>query len=326
MQVDDEEAQLRAAALKRMQSTLYASERAEQELAEIKEALEEQTRMYQAAKRAADERAHLLDGERVARAEIERVSLMKDELLATLSHALRTPLNAVLGWSEILLSRTKGQDSDMRRGLETIARNARAQAQLIEDLLDVNQILSGKTRLELQRVELASIVAAAVDSVSPSAQVKSIAVRTMIDPNAGPVLGDPKRLQQVVWNLLSNAVKFTAKGGSVDVTLQTTSPSIEIIVQDSGVGISPELLARLFARRADSSTTRKHGGVGLGLSIVKQLVELHGGRVEAASAGEGKGATFVVRLPLRAMRDPSAPEPEQLAAEQLPTERAPRSR
>jgi signal transduction histidine kinase len=214
----------------------------------------------------------------------------------------------------------------MRRGLETIARNARAQAQLIEDLLDVNQILSGKTRLELQRVELASIVAAAVDSVSPSAQVKSIAVRTMIDPNAGPVLGDPKRLQQVVWNLLSNAVKFTAKGGSVDVTLQTTSPSIEIIVQDSGVGISPELLARLFARRADSSTTRKHGGVGLGLSIVKQLVELHGGSVEAASAGEGKGATFVVRLPLRAMRDPSAPEPEQLAAEQLPTERAPRSR
>jgi signal transduction histidine kinase/ActR/RegA family two-component response regulator len=268
-------------------------------------------RMYEDAKRAADDRARLLEAERLARAEIERVSLIKDEFLATLSHELRTPLNAVLGWSEFLLSRTP-EDADTLRGLEAIARNARAQAQLIEDLLDMNRIVSGKIRLDVQRIELAPIVEAALDSVRPSADAKGIIVRKTIDPDAGPVLGDPNRVQQIVWNLLSNAVKFTPRGGKVDVIVQRVSSHVEIIVNDSGMGISAEFLPHLFERfrQADSSTTRRHGGLGLGLSIVKQLVELHGGSVKADSAGDGEGATFVVTLPVRAVRSraPSAGE------------------
>jgi signal transduction histidine kinase/CheY-like chemotaxis protein len=258
--------------------------------------------LYEQAKRAADERARLLEAEREARTEVERVSLMKDEFLATLSHELRTPLNAVLGWSELLLARA-GQDSDARRGLETISRNARAQAKLVEDLLDMNRIVSGKIRLDVQRVELMLIVSAAIDAVLPSADAKSIAIRTTIDPNAGPVFGDPNRLQQIVWNLLTNAVKFTAKGGKIDLLVQRVNSHVEITVHDSGVGIDPEFLPHVFERfrQADSSTTRKFGGLGLGLSIVKQLVELHGGSVTAESAGDGRGATFVVSLPLRAL-------------------------
>jgi signal transduction histidine kinase/CheY-like chemotaxis protein len=261
-------------------------------------------RLYEDAKRSADERARLLDAERVARAEVERVSLMKDEFLATLSHELRTPLNAVLGWSGILLSRTH-EDASTRHGLETIARNARAQAQLIDDLLDMNRIVSGKIRLDVQRMELAPVVEAALDSVRPSADAKSIAVRRTIDPNAGPVFGDPNRLQQVIWNLLTNAVKFTPKDGKIDVIVQRVSSHVEITVHDSGMGISPAFLPVIFERfrQADSSTTRRHGGLGLGLSIVKQLVELHGGSVGAESAGEGEGTTFTVCLPLRALRD-----------------------
>jgi signal transduction histidine kinase/CheY-like chemotaxis protein len=264
-------------------------------------------RLYEHAMRSAEERARLLDAERVARAEVERVSLMKDEFLATLSHELRTPLNAVLGWSGILLSRTH-DDLDTRRGLETIARNARAQAQLIEDLLDMNRIVSGKIRLDVQRMELTPVVEAAIESVRPSADAKSIAIRRTIDPDAGPVFGDPNRLQQVVWNLLSNAVKFTAKDGAVDVIVRRVSSHIEIVVHDSGMGISADFLPHLFERfrQADSSTTRKHGGLGLGLSIVKQLVELHGGTIKAESPGDGQGATFIVNLPLRAIRDREA--------------------
>ena len=261
-------------------------------------------RLYEDAKRSAEERARLLEAERGMRIEVERVSLMKDEFLATLSHELRTPLNAVLGWSEILLSRS-ARDSPMHRGLEAIVRNARAQAQLIEDLLDMNRIVSGKVRLDVQRVELASIVEAALDSVRPSADAKSIVIRETIDPNAGPVVGDPNRLQQVVWNLLTNAVKFTPKEGVIDVIVERVSSHIEITVHDSGMGISADFLPFIFERfrQADSSTTRQHGGLGLGLSIVKQLVELHGGNVKAHSDGEGAGATFVVNLPVRALRD-----------------------
>ncbi|MBA3539517.1 MAG: hybrid sensor histidine kinase/response regulator [Deltaproteobacteria bacterium] len=281
-------------------------------------------RLYDEARRAADERARLLEAERTARAEIERISLMKDEFLATLSHELRTPLNAVLGWSEILLSRAKA-DSDTRRGLETIARNARSQAQLIEDLLDMNRIVSGTIRLDVQRIDLAAIIEAALDSVQPSADAKSIVIRRTLDPKAGPVHGDPNRLQQVVWNLLTNAVKFTPKGGKIHVLVQRVNSHIEISVHDSGMGISEEFLPHLFERfrQADSSTTRRYGGLGLGLSIVKQLVELHGGSVTAQSDGVDHGATFIVTLPLRAVRGDDVQEREHPTTGRHPILRAP---
>ena len=255
----------------------------------------ENARLFEEAKRAAD-------AERAARSEVERVSLMKDEFLATLSHELRTPLNAVLGWAEMLLARA---DAETKRGLETIARNARAQAQLIEDLLDMNRIVSGKIRLDVQRLMLDNCIEAAVDTVRPSAESKRIRLLMTLDPNAGPVFGDPHRLQQVVWNLLSNAVKFTPKDGRIDVILQRVNSHVEIVVADTGIGLKAEDLPHVFERfrQVDSSTTRKYGGLGLGLSIVKQLVELHGGTVRADSPGEGHGSTFTVSLPLRAIRE-----------------------
>jgi signal transduction histidine kinase len=260
-------------------------------------------RLYEQQKRAAAERARLLEAEQKARLEVERISVMKDEFLATLSHELRTPLNAVLGWSDLLLNRTS-EDSQLRRGLDTIARNARAQSQLIDDLLDMNRIVSGKIRLDVQRVDLAMIVEAALESVGPSLAAKELRLRKTIDPHAGPVFGDPNRLQQVVWNLLSNAVKFTPRSGKLDVLLQRVNSHVEITISDSGIGIAPEFLPHLFERfsQAETSTTRKFGGLGLGLAIVKQLVELHGGSIRADSSGEGQGATFIVVLPLRAVR------------------------
>jgi signal transduction histidine kinase/CheY-like chemotaxis protein len=257
----------------------------------------ENSRLYEGARRAAE-------AERAAREEIERVSVMKDEFLATISHELRTPLNSILGWSELLLARTP-PDADARRGLETISRNARAQAQLISDLLDMNLIVSGRLRLDVQPVALAPIVEAAVDIVRPSVEAKTLRLRTVLDPHAGPIHGDPHRLQQVVWNLLSNAVKFTPKGGKIDVLLRRVHSHVELTVADSGIGIRAEILPHIFDRfrQADSSATRKYGGLGLGLSIVKQLVELHGGTVRADSPGEQHGATFVVALPLCAIRE-----------------------
>lgn len=247
-----------------------------------------------------DAQTNLLEAERAARAEIERVSVMKDEFLATLSHELRTPLNAVLGWSEILLSRAPA-DHDTRRGLEIIARNARAQAKLIDDLLDMNRIVSGKVRLDVQRLDLAAVVEAALESARPSAEAKSITVERTVDPHAGPVFGDPGRLQQVIWNLLANAVKFTPRGGRVEIAVRRAGAQVEMFVRDTGIGISAAFLPHLFERfrQADSTTTRHYGGLGLGLAIVKELVELHGGTVRAESAGENRGATFVVSLPLR---------------------------
>ena len=255
-------------------------------------------------KRAANEKEQLLDAERAARTEAERVSLMKDEFLATLSHELRTPLSAILGWSQLLAS---GQmdAKEVKEGLETIERNARLQTQLIEDLLDMNRIVSGKVRLDVQRTDLADVVEAAVNSIRPAVEAKGIHLRKIIDPVAGPVAGDPGRLQQIVWNLLSNAVKFTPKGGKIEVLVERVNSHLEITVSDSGLGIKPEFLPHVFERfrQADASTTRRFGGLGLGLSIVKQLVELHGGNVRANSAGEGLGAAFIVSLPLRAIRD-----------------------
>jgi signal transduction histidine kinase/ActR/RegA family two-component response regulator len=282
-------------------------------------------RLYAAAKSAAEERSRLLEAERQARSEVERVSLIKDEFLATLSHELRTPLNAVLGWSEYLLSRT-AEDTDTRRALETIVRNARGQAQLIEDLLDMNLIVSGKIRLDVQRVDLAPIVEAALESVRPSANAKAIVLRSTIDPNTGEVVGDPNRLQQVLWNILSNAVKFTPKGGKIDILVQRVNSHVEIVIHDTGIGIGPEFLPCLFERfrQADSSTTRRYGGLGLGLSIVKQLVELHGGGVRAESKGEGSGATFVVALPLRPIVESNGTPSQHPRSQSLLPQRAAR--
>ena len=253
-----------------------------------------------ARKNADAEREALLTSERAARTEAERTSRMKDEFLATLSHELRTPLNAIVGWSQILSSDGLPKPDDLNEGLRVIERNARVQAQLIEDLLDMSRIISGKVRLNVQPVDLSVVIDAAVDSVTPAADAKSIRIQKIVEPLAGPVMGDPSRLQQVVWNLLTNAIKFTPRAGRVQVILKLVNSHIEIIVSDTGAGIRPEFLPHVFERfrQADPSTTRRHGGLGLGLAIVKHLAEMHGGDVRVASPGEGHGATFTVHLPL----------------------------
>jgi PAS domain S-box-containing protein len=245
------------------------------------------------------ERARLLQAERDARREAERANRIKDEFLATVSHELRTPLNAMLGWAHILARR--GEDAALlKEGLSVIERNARAQAQLIADLLDMSRIVSGKLRLEMESVDLHEVLRAAVETVRPAAQAKNIQVSVALEPRVGPVQGDPQRLQQVVWNLLSNAVKFTPADGAVQAVVSREGATAQLRVTDSGQGIPADLLPHVFDRfrQADSSTTRRHGGLGLGLSIVKQLVGLHGGTVRAHSAGPGRGATFVIQLPL----------------------------
>jgi PAS domain S-box-containing protein len=245
------------------------------------------------------EREQLLASEQAARAEAERASRMKDDFLATLSHELRTPLNAILGWSQILANGTKDVD-DLSEGLRTIERNARAQTQIIEDLLDMSRIVSGKIRLDVQRLDLAAVVQAAVDTMRPAADAKGVRLQVVIDPKVATVSGDPGRLHQVFWNLISNAIKFTPKAGRVQVLLERVNSHLEFSVIDTGEGIRAEFLPSVFDRfkQGDASTTRRHGGLGLGLSIVRQLVELHGGSVRAASPGEGRGATFTVTLPL----------------------------
>jgi PAS domain S-box-containing protein len=257
------------------------------------------SRLYEAAQQAADERKVLLEREREARAEAERTSQMKDEFLATLSHELRTPLSAILGWAQVL--RRGGRDGgDLSRGLETIERNARSQAQLIEDLLDMSRITSGKVLLDMQVLQPSSFIDAAIDTVRPGADAKNITIEKRYGSDAGLVAGDPARLQQVIWNLLSNAIKFTPRDGHVIVTLGRREGQIAITVADSGIGIKPEFITHVFERfrQADASTTRRHGGLGLGLSIVKHLVEQHGGTVRVDSAGDGKGASFTIELPM----------------------------
>ncbi|SEO54686.1 PAS domain-containing sensor histidine kinase [Nitrosovibrio sp. Nv6] len=255
-------------------------------------------------KRADEEKKQLLENERIARSDAERANRIKDEFLATLSHELRTPLNAILGWSQLILQGTMSM-KDIQRGIETIERNARAQNKLIEDLLEMSSIISGKVRLDVQRLDLAAIAEVAVESVAPAAEAKGIRIRKIIDPGAGLVSGDHNRLQQIIWNLLSNAVKFTPKGGTVEVIVERVASHLEVTVRDSGAGIKPEFLIYVFDRfrQADSSLTRNHGGLGLGLAIVKQLVGLHGGTVRAESEGEGKGASFIVSLPLAPIND-----------------------
>ena len=275
-------------------------------------------------RRIEKERERLLEVERAARADVERASHIKDEFLATLSHELRTPLNAILGWSQIL-ARGGQNDADLAEGLAVIERNARAQTQIIEDLLDMSRIISGKVRLDVQRVDLATVVESAVDSLKPAADAKGIRLQVVLDPDAGPVSGDPNRLQQVMWNLLSNAVKFTKRGGRVQVLLEQVNSQLEVSVIDTGEGIRPEFLAHVFDRfrQADASTSRRHGGLGLGLSIVKQLVELHGGSVSVKSDGAGLGAMFTVTLPLFAIQSESVPEMDRPHPQAAPTPAGP---
>ncbi len=240
---------------------------------------------------------------RQARLQAEQANRLKDEFLATLSHELRTPLNAILGWSQMLKSQNLGEDA-AKKALTTIERNARAQNQLIDDLLDVSRIITGKLRLDVRAVDLSQVITAAADAARPSAEAKNIRLQTLLDPQAGPISGDPDRLQQVVWNLLSNAVKFTPKGGRVQTRLERINSHVEIVVSDTGAGIEPEFLPHVFDRfrQSDGSMTRRHGGLGLGLAIVRQLVELHGGTVSVSSEGSGQGSTFTVQLPLLPVR------------------------
>ena len=245
-------------------------------------------------------RDQMLEAERAARIEAQRTARMKDEFLATLSHELRTPLNAILGWTQILRLRRQPDHEEVLRALGIIERNARAQVQLIDDLLDLSRILAGQLRLDVRRVALVDVIRGAIESVQPAADAKGIRLDSILDGRRGLVSGDVARLQQGVWNLLSNAIKFTPKGGRVQVLLARVDSHVEVTVSDTGIGISADFLPHLFDRfsQQDSTPGRKHGGLGLGLAISKQLVELHGGTIEARSAGEGGGATFVVRLPL----------------------------
>jgi PAS domain S-box-containing protein len=245
------------------------------------------------------EREQLLQSERYARSEAERLGHMKDEFLATLSHELRTPLNAIQGWATLLRQREVTPE-DRSRGLEAIDRNVRAQAQIVSDLLDMSRIISGKIHLEVQLISLHEVIHNAIESVRASADAKQIRIRTLLDSSVGFVRGDPNRLQQILWNLLSNSLKFTPAGGRVQVILERVNSHVELVVEDTGVGIAPEFLPFVFERfrQADGALTRRHGGLGIGLSIVKTLVELHGGSVRVKSAGANQGASFAIALPV----------------------------
>jgi signal transduction histidine kinase len=286
--------------------TLYEEqeELVRQRTAELSRANEELKREIRVRQWAEEERAQLLVREQQARRQAEEANRIKDEFLATLSHELRTPLNAILGWAQVLRS-GKVDEATTARALEAIERNARAQAQLISDLLDVSRIITGKLRLELRPVELPRILDAALDAVRPAAAAKAIHLHVTPGEVTGPFVGDPDRLQQVFWNLLSNAIKFTPQDGTVEVRLRHNSagnpPMAELQVTDTGIGIRPDFLPYVFDRfrQAEGTTTRHHGGLGLGLSIVRHLVELHGGTVAVDSLGEGEGATFTVSLPVR---------------------------
>ncbi|MGI4848417.1 MAG: ATP-binding protein, partial [Janthinobacterium lividum] len=252
----------------------------------------------------ASERQALLDGERSARQLAERTNVLKDEFLATLSHELRTPLSAILGWSQILRGGVRNEETLMK-GLDTIERNARAQARLIDDLMDMNKIVSGKISLDIQRVDPNSFIRSAVDTIRPAAFAKQIRLEQDLASGTAFMSGDTNRLQQVMWNLLSNAVKFTPRQGRIDIALTSSEHEIQIQVSDSGIGIDAEFLPYVFDRfrQADASTTRRYGGLGLGLAIVKQLVELHGGSIRAESGGANMGTRFLLGFP----RTESAP-------------------
>jgi len=239
--------------------------------------------------------------EQQARSAAEEASRLRDEFLATLSHELRTPLSAIVGWTHILQERAADASPDVRKAVDIIARNAQVQNQLISDILDVSRIIAGKLVLEVRPVDLAGVVAAALDTVRPAAEAKEIELLPVLDPAAGPVSGDADRLQQVIWNLLSNAIKFSPEGGRIEVRLEAVDSHVELVVEDTGPGVDPEFMPYLFERfrQADASNTRAHGGLGLGLAIVRHLAELHGGSVNAANRESETGAVFTLRLPRR---------------------------
>jgi PAS domain S-box-containing protein len=243
--------------------------------------------------------------------EAQEANRMKDEFLAVLSHELRTPLNAILGYARLLRGGML-DDEQNERALETVERNSRWLTQIVEDVLDVSRIVSGKIRLDVQPVELPGVIDNAVATIQPAADAKGVKLHTLIDPRAPAVSGDPDRLQQVVWNLLSNAVKFTPKGGRVQIRLERVNSHVEMIISDTGIGIRRDFLPYVFERfrQGDAGPTRKTGGLGLGLSIVRHIVEMHGGTVQAASEGEGEGATFIVRLPLLILQPAAAKKRE----------------
>src|SRR5438094_928818 len=251
------------------------------------------------AEKLAGENARLYEAAQEARANAEAANRAKDEFLSVLSHELRTPLTPILAWTRQLI-RGKVPPAGVPRALESIERNVKAQARLVEDLLDVSRIVSGKLHVDRRPIELPDVIQGAVDSIRPAADAKQLALELLVDPGAGMVLGDPLRLPQVVSNLLSNAVKFTPAGGRIELRLASGGPHVELTVTDTGKGIAPEFMPDLFRRfrQADSSARRVHGGLGIGLAIVRTLVELHGGSVQAASRGQGQGATFTVRLPV----------------------------
>jgi PAS domain S-box-containing protein len=253
---------------------------------------------------AEEERAQLLRSERATRAQAEAASRAKDEFVALVSHELRAPLNSVLGWVQLLRT-GKFNPAETQRALETIERNAKTQVQLIEDLLDISRVITGKLTLNAHPLELAPFVEVALESIRPAVEAKTIQLQVQLAARGSEVLGDPARLQQIVWNLLSNAVKFTPNHGRIEVRLEHLNSHLQLTVSDSGVGISPEFLPFVFDRfsQANTSSERKYGGLGLGLAIVRHLVELHGGAVRAESPGEGQGATFTVMLPVRATQE-----------------------
>ncbi|MEG4235807.1 ATP-binding protein [Microcoleus sp. Pol11C3] len=270
---------------------------------ELEQRVQERTAQLEASNRTKDQ---LLMREQIIRAEAEAANRAKDEFLSILSHELRTPLNAILGWSTMLRQRTLSEDKVVR-ALETIERNAKSQAQLIEDILDISRIITGKLRLQVRPVNLVPVIESAIESLKLAAEAKSIRLQSVLDSEAGPLLGDAARLQQVMWNLLSNALKFTPKDGRVEIRLEQVNSHAEVTVSDTGSGISSDFLPFVFDRfrQHDSTTTRSYGGLGLGLAIVRQLVELHGGTVTVVSPGIGQGATFTVKLPVMIIHPPA---------------------
>ena len=291
-------------------------ERIESREADLSKANDELRREVADRRKAEQERAELLVREREA-------NRLKDEFLATLSHELRTPLNAILGWTKLLRANAVPVGS-VDRALEKVERNAQVQARLIEDLLEISRIVSGKLRLDLRPLDLVTLCSTAIESIRPTAETRGIVLERRFETGPMPSVGDPDRLQQVIWNLLSNAVKFTPAGGMVTLTARRLGEVDEIVVSDTGIGIDRAFLPNVFEtfRQADASTTRAHGGLGLGLSIVKQLVGLHGGEVLAASEGEGRGATFTVRVPVRSIE----PKQEPGAGRAAPEHRGPPGR
>ena len=286
------------------------------------EPLERDLRLFDLlARQAADliERARAEQQLRESEEDLRRANQMKDEFLATVSHELRTPLNAVLGWAQMLRSGTLRPDMT-GQALETLERNARAQAQLVDDLLDVSQIISGKLQIRSGPVNLAAIIASALDTVRPAANSKRVSLQVSADPGTQIVVsGDSDRLRQIVWNLISNAVKFTAPGGLVEITLRQIDRQAEIVVRDTGEGIDQKFLPFVFERfrQGDGTTTRRHAGLGLGLAIVRYLTEAHGGSVSAASEGPSKGATFTILLPLVSAPVPAPAQPQHVRRNQV---------